>query len=54
MHKAWLLFAQIVAALVVVGAGLLALDRVIPGLLPLRGGAVTIREAALGGSARAV
>jgi len=54
MHKVWLLFAQLVAALVVVGAALLALDRLIPGLLPIRGSAITIREAAMGGAARAV
>jgi len=54
MHKVWLLFAQLVAALVVVGAALLALDRLIPGLLPIRGSANTIREAAMGGAARAV
>ncbi|KAF0103873.1 MAG: peptidase S1 and S6 chymotrypsin/Hap [bacterium] len=44
MHKAWLIFAQCVAALVVVAAALLALNRFIPGLLPFDGAAVTIRE----------
>lgn len=34
MHKAWLVFAQIVAALVLLAAALLALDRILPGLLP--------------------
>ena len=41
MHKAWFVFAQLVAALVVVLAALLALDRVIPGLLPLPDAAPT-------------
>ena len=49
MRSAWLNFAQIVAALAVVAAALLALDRVIPGLLPFPGSAVTIREVAQGG-----
>lgn len=44
MHKAWLWFAQCVAVLVVLAAALLALDRLIPGLLPLGGDAITIRE----------
>ncbi len=44
MHKAWLIFAQCVAALVVVAAALLALNRFIPGLLPFDGDAVTISE----------
>jgi len=44
MHKAWLVFAQCVAALVVVAAALLALNRIIPGLLPFDGASVTIRE----------
>ncbi len=46
MRKAWLLFAQCIAALVVVAAALLALDRFIPGLLPFDGGAITIHEVA--------
>jgi serine protease DegQ len=44
MRKAWLIFAQCVAALVVVAAALFALDRFIPGLLPFDGDAITIRE----------
>ncbi|MDD1651220.1 MAG: trypsin-like peptidase domain-containing protein, partial [Methylococcaceae bacterium] len=54
MHKLWLLFAQCVAALVVVAAALFALDRLAPGLLPFDGAAVTIREVAHGGAARPV
>jgi len=46
MHKAWLLFAQCVAALAVAAAALFALDRLIPGLLPFDGGSITIREVA--------
>ena len=46
MHKVWLIFAQFVAALVVVAAALFALDRFIPGLLPADDGAITIREVA--------
>jgi serine protease DegQ len=46
MRKAWLIFAQCVAALAVVAAALFALDRLIPGLLPFDGGAITIREVA--------
>lgn len=57
MRTAWLNFAQIVAAVAVVAAALLALDRVIPGLLPFPAGEVTIREVAgeggAGGAARA-
>lgn len=49
MHKAWLIFAQIVAAMVVVAAAILALDRIIPGLLPFDGGSVTIHEVTGGG-----
>ncbi len=48
MRKAWLILAQCVAALVLVAAALLALDRFIPGLLPFDGGAITIREVAGG------
>ncbi|MEW5789756.1 MAG: Do family serine endopeptidase [Pseudomonadota bacterium] len=51
MRKAWLIFAQSVAALVLVGAALLALDRFIPGLLPFDGGPVTIHEVVAGGRA---
>ncbi|MEW6678021.1 MAG: Do family serine endopeptidase [Pseudomonadota bacterium] len=46
MHKAWLIFAQIIAALAIVAAALLALDRIIPGLLPFAGNAVTFQEVA--------
>ena len=48
MRKAWLILAQCVAALVLVAAALLALDRFFPGLLPFDGGAITIREVAGG------
>lgn len=34
MYKTWLFFAQILAALVLLAAALLALDRILPGLLP--------------------
>jgi serine protease DegQ len=54
MHKTWLLFAQIVAAIVLVLAALLALDRLIPGLLPYAGDGITIREEAHDGAARTV
>jgi serine protease DegQ len=58
MQKNWLLFAQIVTALVLVLAALLALDRLIPGLLPVAGYGIIIREAAegktQGGAARMV
>ena len=46
MRKAWLIFAQCVAALAVLAAALFSLDRFIPGLLPFDGGAITIREVA--------
>ncbi len=54
MQKHWLLLAQIIAALVLVLAALLALDRLIPGLLPAAGDGVVIREAAHDGAARTV
>ncbi|MDO9226010.1 MAG: Do family serine endopeptidase [Pseudomonadota bacterium] len=54
MQKTWLLFAQIISALVLVLAALLALDRLIPGLLPVAGNGVIIREAVNGGAARTV
>ncbi|MDP2431024.1 MAG: Do family serine endopeptidase [Pseudomonadota bacterium] len=58
MQKPWLLFAQIVAAVVLVLAALLALDRLIPGLLPVPGNGVIIREVAngttQGGAARPI
>ena len=44
MRKAWLIFAQSVAVLVVLAAALMVLDRFIPGLLPFDGAAVTVRE----------
>ena len=50
MHKTWIIFAQIVAAVALVAAALLALDRVIPGLLPFDGNAITIHEVAGGSS----
>ena len=46
MRNAWLTFAQFVAALAVVVAALLVLDRLIPGLLPFQGGDVRIQEVA--------
>ncbi|MDP2833358.1 MAG: Do family serine endopeptidase [Pseudomonadota bacterium] len=46
MQKPWLLFAQIVTAVVLVLASLLALDRLIPGLLPVPGDGIIIREVA--------
>lgn len=46
MQKPWLLFAQIVAAVVLVLAALLALNRLIPGLLPVPGDGIIIREVA--------
>ena len=46
MQKPWLVFAQIVTAVVLVLAALLALDRLIPGLLPVSGNGITIREVA--------
>ena len=45
MQKAWLTFAQFVAALVLTAAALLALDRFIPGLLPQDTPGVTIQQA---------
>ena len=54
MQKYWLLFAQIIAALVLVLAALLALNRLIPGLLPSGGDGIVIREAANGGAARTI
>jgi serine protease DegQ len=54
MHKSWLLFAQTVTALALVFAALLALDRLIPGLLPRGGDGVTIREVADVGAAPAI
>jgi len=54
MQKTWLLFAQIVAAVVIVLAALLALDRLIPGLLPPSGNGITIREVAHDSAARPI
>jgi serine protease DegQ len=54
MHKLWLLFAQFVAALAVIAAAFFALDRLLPGVLPFDGPAVTIREVAHSGSARPI
>ncbi|MBI5329116.1 MAG: Do family serine endopeptidase [Betaproteobacteria bacterium] len=54
MRKIWLIFAQCVAALVVLGAALLALDRLIPGLLPFPRGAITIQEVTGAGGARSI
>jgi serine protease DegQ len=46
MHRFWLLFSQFVAAIAILVAALFGLDRIMPGLLPFDGAAVTIREAA--------
>jgi serine protease DegQ len=48
MYRAWLVFAQIVAAVVLVMAALLGLDRLIPGLLPFDGKAITVQEVVVG------
>jgi serine protease DegQ len=53
MHKYWLVFAQVVTALVLVLVALLALDRLIPGLLPTEQAAVTVRAVTQGGHAPA-
>lgn len=44
MYRAWLVFTQILAALVLTMAALLGLDRLIPGLLPFDGKAITVHE----------
>jgi serine protease DegQ len=54
MQKPWLVFAQIVAAVVLVLAALLALDRLIPGLLPVSGNGITIHEVANDSAARPI
>ena len=54
MQKPWLVFAQIVTAVVLVLAALLALDRLIPGLLPVSGNGITIREVAPDSAARPI
>ena len=51
MQKLWLTFAQIIAGAAIALAALLALDRMIPGLLPSQTGNLTIREVAHGGAA---
>jgi serine protease DegQ len=52
MKQYWLTFSQIVTAVAIVLAALLALDKFHPGLLPLRGNDnVVIKEVAHGGSA---
>ena len=48
MQKYWLVFSQIVAAIAVVLAALVALDWLVPGILP-QGAQVTVREVADGG-----
>jgi len=50
MHKAWLVFAQILAAVVLAIAALMGLDRLIPGLLPFDGKAITVHEVTNGTS----
>lgn len=54
MRKLWLTFAQLVTAAAILLAALLALDRLIPGLLTRNGSPVTIREVAHGGAAHTV
>ena len=54
MQKPWLVFAQIVTAVVLVLAALLALDRLIPGLLPVSGNGITIREVATDSAPRPI
>jgi serine protease DegQ len=52
MQKLWLTFAQIIAGAAIALAALLALDRLIPGLLPFEATTpLTIREASHGGRA---
>jgi serine protease DegQ len=51
MHRAWIVFAQMVAAIVLVAAALLALDRLIPGLLPFQATPITFHEVAGGAPA---
>jgi serine protease DegQ len=50
MHKLWLTLAQIIAGAAIALAALLALDRMIPGLLPGPTGNLTIREVAHDGA----
>jgi serine protease DegQ len=54
MHKTWLVLAQIIAGLAIMLAALLALDRLIPGLLPHSGDGITIHEVANVGPARSI
>ncbi|MDD3529339.1 MAG: Do family serine endopeptidase [Gallionellaceae bacterium] len=54
MHKYWLTLAQIIAGAAIVLAALLALDRMIPGLLPGPAGNLTIHEVAHDGAATQV
>ncbi len=54
MQKYWLIFAQIIAGAAIALAALFALDRLIPGLLPVQNGSVTVREVAHGGAAQPV
>ncbi len=54
MHKLWLTFAQLVAAVAVVLAALLALEQIHPGLLPRFGNAVTVHEAPSSGQGAAM
>ncbi len=54
LQKIWLTFAQLVAAAAILLAALLALDRLVPGLLPRNGSDVTVQEVAHVGSAHPV
>jgi serine protease DegQ len=54
LQKIWLTFAQLVTAAAILLAALLALDRLVPGLLPRNGQEVTVQEVAHVGSAHPV
>ena len=54
MHKLWLIFAQLVTAAAILLAALLALDRLVPGVLPRNGSDVTIHQVAHDGFAHPV
>ncbi len=54
MHKTWLFFAQLVTAAVLLLAALLALDRLVPGLLPRPGVASAPQETNRPGASPAV
>jgi serine protease DegQ len=54
LQKIWLTFAQLVTAAAILLAALLALDRLVPGLLPRNGQEVTVQEVAHVGSAQPV